>query len=90
MGDVLVKAGTLSEGRITSLVVGLPRLPDRTLDRDTAIRWMRDGHSFVPVQGGARLRALQLVEVGDGHVIRDDHEPVDQDALPPALLATGR
>ena len=90
MGDVLVKAGTVADGRITSLVVGLARLPDRTIDRDTAIRWMRDGHSFVPVHAGARLRALQLVEAGDGHAIRDDHEAADQDTLPHALLTTGR
>ncbi len=90
MGDVLVKAGTLSDGRIASLLVGLPRLPDRSIDRETAIRWMRDGHSFVPVQDGTRLRALQLVEAGDGHVIRDDHEPLDQDTLAQALLAAGR
>ena len=90
MGDVLVKAATLADGRITSLVVGLARLPDRTLDRETAIRWLRDGHSFVPVRGGDRLPALQLVEVGDGHVIRDDHDAVDQDSVPPALLAAGR
>jgi len=90
MGDVLVKAGAIADGRITSLVVGLARLPDRTIDRETAIRWMRDGHSFVPVHAGTRLRALQLVEAGDGHVIRDDHEATDRDTLPHALLTPGR
>ena len=90
MGDVLVKAGTVADGRITSLVVGLARLPDRTIDRDTAIRWMKDGHSFVPVRGAARLPALQLVEAGEGHFIRDDHEAVDQDTLPEAVLSGGR
>ena len=83
MGAVHVKGATLSGHRIQRLHVGIDRLPDRTIDRDTAIRWMKDGHSLL-VPGGT---ALQLVEVGDGHVIRIDNAPVDEDhlpALPPA------
>lgn len=87
MGDILVKRGTLEGGRIGSLDVGLFRLPDRTVDRDQAIRWMRDGHSLVPVVGSARLPALQLVEVGEEVAIRTDNQPVAEDTLPPALLA---
>jgi hypothetical protein len=90
MGDILVKRGTMAGGRIASLQIGLFRLPDRSVDRDQALRWMRDGHSLVPVVGDARLPALQLVEVGEGFAIRTDNQPLDEDALPPALLTPGR
>ncbi len=90
MGDILVKRGTVEAGRIRSLEVGLFRLPDRTIDRDQALRWMRDGHSLVPVVGEVRLPALQLVEVGDDHAIRTDNQPLAEDMLPPALVTSGR
>jgi len=90
MGDILVKRGTVVGGRIGSLHVGLFRLPDRTVDRDQALRWMRDGHSLVPVVGGVRLPALQLVEVGDDFAIRTDNQPLAEDSLPPALLNAER
>ena len=82
MGDVLVKRGSMDNGRITSLVVGLYGLPDRTIDREQALKWMKDGHSLIPILEGRRLPALQLVEVGDTHVIRTDNEPVAEDRLP--------
>jgi hypothetical protein len=85
MGDVLVKRATVSGSRVERLVVGLDRLPDRTVDRDQAIRWMRDGHSLIPVVDGARLAALQLVEAGEGLAIRTDNQPVDEDLLPATL-----
>lgn len=78
MGAVHVKGATVAGSRIERLHVGLDRLPDRTIDRATAIRWMKDGHSLL-LPGGP---ALQLVEVGDGHVIRTDNAPVDEDRLP--------
>ncbi len=82
MADVRVIRGSVADGRIRELVVNLPNIPERTLDRATALRWMRDGHSFVPVVGGVRRPALQLVEVGDEHFIRNDHQPVAEDTLP--------
>lgn len=82
MADVRVKRATVAGARIVKLVVGMDRLPDRAIDRDTAIRWMRDGHSFVPVTPAGRGAALQLVEVGEGHVIRTDNATVDADQLP--------
>lgn len=80
MGRVEVLGGTISDGRIGSLEVKLVHLPVRTIDRATALAWMRDGHSFLPKSG----RALQLVEVGDEDelFIRDDHEKVAADSLP--------
>lgn len=85
MGDILVTGGTTADGRITALNVELHGLPARTLTRDTALAWMRDGHSFIPRIGGVRGTALQLVEVGDELVIRHDNAPVAQDSLPDGL-----
>jgi len=89
MGDILVKRGTVVGGRIGTLDVGLFRLPDRTVEREQVVRWMRDGHSLVPLVDGARLPALQLVEVGDGYAIRTDNQPIAEDTLPPALPSAG-
>ena len=88
MGDVLVKAATMAGDKVEQLSVDLHGLPSRTIDRDTAIAWMRDGHSLVPVVQGHRLAALQLVTIGDdAHAIRTDNQPEDADVLPdlPAL-----
>lgn len=83
MGDVQVKRATVNNGRIERLVVEIDLLPERTIDRETAIRWLRDGHSLVPVVEGARGTALQLVEVGDDAVaIRTDNAAVAEDRLP--------
>ncbi len=90
MGDVLVKKGTVSDGRIAKLEVELHGLGTRIIDRDTALAWMKDGHSLVPVVGGQRGTALQLVELpGDEPAwsIRTDNAPEGSDTLgelPPA------
>jgi hypothetical protein len=83
MGDVLVRRASLADGKVSKLAVELHGLGERVIDRDTVLSWMRDGHSFVPVLGGKRQPALQLVEVGEGeHVIRTDNEATDGDLLP--------
>ncbi len=82
MAQVLVKGAVVEDGRIASLDVGFHGLPDRTVDRDTAIRWMRDGHSLLLARGDERGRALQLVEAGDELFIRDDNAPVPEDRVP--------
>lgn len=83
MGDVLIKGGSLEGERITELRVHLHNLPERVIDRDTAMRWMRDGHSMIPLIGGERGPALQLVEAGDDELfIRADTAKVATDSLP--------
>jgi hypothetical protein len=87
MARLLVLGATLRNERIETLRVQLVGLPRRTLDRPTAIAWMRDHHSFIPVRAGRELSALQLVEVAeqDGEMmfsIRHDNEPRAADALP--------
>lgn len=87
MGDVLVKGATLQGDRIEKLQVHIHNLPDREIDRETAVAWMRDGHSLVPFTGGRRLPALQLVFVGDDEqpFIRTDNAAVAEDTVPEAL-----
>lgn len=82
MGEVLVTGGAVEGGRITSLTVELIGLPGRTIDRDTALAWLADGHSLIPRVGGRRGTALQRVEVGDDLFIRADNAPEPADALP--------
>jgi len=85
MGDVLVSAGQLVDGKIDKLSVQLHKLSDRVVTRDTAIAWMRDGHSLIPYVNGKRLNALQLIEIdGDEpqYFIRHDNEQTTEDSLP--------
>ena len=83
MGDVLVTGGSVAEGRIAELEVELHGLPGRKIDRDTALAWMKDGHSLVPFVKGRRGTVLQLVEVGEEHFIRPDNAAEGADSLPP-------
>lgn len=82
MGDVLVKRAAMAGDRVERLEVALHGLPDRVIDRDTALAWLRDGHSLIPMVGGRRGTALQRVEAGDEQVIRVDNAPIAADALP--------
>lgn len=87
MGDLRVKRVEMDGAKISRALVEIDRLPDRTADRATLVKWMRDGHSLIPVVDGKRLPALMLVEIGEGartdtFAIRTDPEPVDEDRLP--------
>jgi len=82
MGDVVVKRAKMAGDHIEKLAVELHGLGERVIDRDTVLAWMRDGHSFVPVVGGVRHTALQLVELEEGHAIRTDNAAEAADSLP--------
>ena len=86
MGRVVVHGAKVEGTQVRSLDVQLGALPRRTITRDTAIRWMRDAHSFLPSVRGRLLPALQLVEVeGDEGVawfIRTDNAAEAADQLP--------
>ena len=82
MGDLRLKRVAMADGKIDRALVEIDRLPDRSVDRATLVKWMRDGHSVIPVVSGRRLPALLLVEVGDAFAIRDTPDPVDEDRLP--------
>lgn len=79
MGRVVVQGAELADGRLARMKVKLGSLPERVLDRDGVVAWMRDGHSFLPLRGGRPGRALQLVEVEGELFVRDDHEAVAAD-----------
>lgn len=82
MADVRVLGATVSAGRIEALRVALPGLPARTVDRATTLRWLKDGHSFVPIVAGVRGTALQLVEAGEEWFVRTDNAAEAADRLP--------
>jgi len=89
MGDILVKRGSIVDGKIEELVVQFHGLAERTVARDVVLGWMRDGHSLIPTVNGKRLAALQLVDLGEeGFAIRHDNASVPEDALPPLPEAT--
>jgi len=67
--------------KILSLNVKLFRIGERTIDRDTAVRWMKDGHSFIPNSEGSEGPALQLVEVDGDWFIRGDNIATSADAV---------
>ncbi len=96
MGHVMVIGATVAEAQIASLKVRLHGLPERSIDRDTALAWMKDGHSLVPLlPSGATGTALQRVEVPvegeSAWFIRDDNAPEPADKLPelPAAAESG-
>lgn len=86
MGHIRVHGADLDNGQIKALRVKMHGLPPRTIDRDTAVSWMRDGHSLIPVVKGAPCPALQLVEIAEGdqsaHFVRADNAAEASDALP--------
>lgn len=90
MGHVRVNGADLEGGRIRALRVTMHGLPARTINRDTAIAWLREGHSLVA--DGSNL-ALQLVEVADGddvaRFVRTDNAATAEDALPALPSAAG-
>ena len=84
MGQVFVRQAELSANQVVRLRVEMNGLPSRTIDRSTAIAWMRDGHSLLAGTASEATTALQLVEVGEDAVlyIRQDNAPIAADALP--------
>jgi hypothetical protein len=86
MGHVRVTAAKVADGKIQSLGIELQGLGARTIDRDTTVAWMKDGHSFIPVANGEEGPALQLIAIEDGdsveYAIRNDHEMTAEDSLP--------
>lgn len=86
MGYVQVFGADVAGGRIAQLKVKIPRIPARVIDRDTAIRWMKDGHSLLPVVGGHVKPALQLVETDDDQLfVRVDNAKAAEDTVPSEL-----
>lgn len=87
MGLIYVHGIDLEGDRVQQLRVVIPNVPPRTIDRPTAIAWMTDGHSLVPLLDGEPLPALQLVAIEEGdevkRFLRDDHDQIQADSAPP-------
>ncbi len=66
MARVEVVGCKMNGETLVSLDVRLHGLPARTLDRDTVVAWMRDGHSFIPLANGEEAPAMRLVEAQNG------------------------
>lgn len=93
MARVLVYGADIEGDQVQRMRVKMHNLPARTIERDVAIGWMRDQHSFLAVVRGGLPVALQLVEVGedDERFIRTDASAEAADVLPelPSVQAAG-
>ena len=72
MARIAVHGADLKDGKIAALRVRMHNLPPRTIDRDTTVAWLKEGHAFIPVANGGALPALLLLEAGEDLVVRDD------------------
>jgi hypothetical protein len=85
MADVEVLAADVADGRVRSMRVRFKNAPERTIDRDTALKWLSDGHSLITYAGhghhAVRGHALQKIEIGDDAFIRTDTAPKAEDHL---------
>jgi hypothetical protein len=85
MADVEVLAADVSHGRLVSMRVRFKNAPERTIDRETALRWLSDGHSLITYAGhghhGVRGYAVQKIELGDDAWIRTDTAQKAEDHL---------
>lgn len=79
--QITVHGADIKDGRIAALRVRIHNIPPRTIDRDTAVSWMKDGHQLIPVKGGIRAPSLLLLEVDDELVIRDDSHKQAEDKI---------
>lgn len=90
MADVEVYAAELEGTTVKALTVRFKGTAARTISRDTALHWLRQGHSLVTHAGGAhhpvRGHAIERVEVDGESFLRTDvkPEPADHVAFPGA------
>ncbi len=82
MARVEVHGADVSEGKIEQLRVGMHNLPARTIDRATAMSWLKDGHSFI-TRSGAALQLVEVINGGDepSWYIRIDNAASTEDAV---------
>lgn len=90
MARVFVHAAEVEGGELRRLEVRMGSLPRRVIDRATALAWMQDHHSLVPVIDGRPAAPLHLVEgEEDTFFIRADTTVVAEDALPALPILQG-
>lgn len=85
MADIHLLAADVHDGRVRSLTVRFPNARSRVIDRETALHWLAEGHSIIPVHGhGHDLRrgpALERVEVDEAPYLRTDTRLVAADEI---------
>jgi hypothetical protein len=85
MADVEVHAAEPAHGRIQTLRVRFKNAPERTIDRDTALAWLAEGHALLTYAGSAhhphKGQAIHRVEVDGSVYLRTDTRAVAEDAL---------
>ena len=85
MADIEVTAATVQAGRVQSLQVQFKRSAARTIDRTTALGWLREGHTLIPISGHGyhvhRGGAIERVEVDGEEYLRTDTRAVAEDEI---------
>ena len=81
MARIEVHTVSMDGDKVEKLGVKLFRLGEREIDRQTAVQWMKDGHSFIPQVNGDDAPALQLVDVEGEFFIRSDIATEAQDSV---------
>jgi hypothetical protein len=85
MADVEVHAASPAHGRVQTLTVRMKNTAPRTIDRETALRLLQDGHSLIVYAGhgshAARGRSIVRVEVGEDFFLRTDTSPEAEDHI---------
>ena len=76
MADIDILHAHLNAGRIQTLEVRFKNAEARTVTRETALSWAREGHSLIPIAGHGhhvtRGHALSAIEVGEEVFLRTD------------------
>lgn len=90
MADVEVYGADIIDGQVRSLKVRFKGLLERTIDRDTALEWLKEGHALIacagswqhPVRGGS----IERIEIEEAGYLRTDtqQEPKDHIVFPAA------
>jgi hypothetical protein len=83
MAYIDVLSADVKSGRLQALTICFKNASPRTIDRETALGWLREGHSMLPVHGHGhdvhRGAALERVEVDGVDFIRTDTRAVAAD-----------
>lgn len=83
MADIDVLAAEVAGGKLSRLQVQFKNAAPRSIDREKAVTWLREGHSMIPVSGHGhdvhRGGALQLIEIDGEAYVRTDTKLVAAD-----------
>lgn len=85
MADIDVLSADIQGGRLSRLKIRFKGNLLREIDRDTALDWLYQGHSLIPVAGHghhvSRAACLERVEVDGEWFVRSDTRKVAEDAV---------